>query len=241
MSKHPISTPWEEIFQRGMQAQLRVWRQRLAGGERRIGWKMGYMDAAVRARLGLPHPLVGHLTSGRLIPDGGVLHAARNASLLAESEVALRLGHDVAPGCSAREAAEAIDALAAAVEIVDVTQPQEDMLEILAGNLFHAAVALGTPQTVCGLRSLPDISGGLWVNDVQQGGVDAASLLHDPGVLLAQVAGMLGRVGAGLKAGDWIITGSVVKPARVQTVDRIVVDLGALGRIGLVIGSADTQ
>lgn len=237
MGNSPTPTTWENIFERGMRAQLSAWRQRLALGERRIGWKMGYMDAAVRTRLSLPHPLVGFLTSGRLIPDGGVLRYARHASLLAESEVALHLGRDITPGCSPMEAADAIDALATAMEIVDVTQPLEDMAEILAGNLFHAAVALGAPHTVRNLRSLPDVTGALWVNAAQQGAVDPASLLQDPGPLLAQVADLLGHFGIGLSAGDWIITGSVVKPWRVQAGDQVAVDLGVLGRVALRIES----
>ncbi len=233
MAERHTPTPWDDVFQRGMRAQLSTWRQRLALGERRIGWKMGYMDAALRARLGLPHPLVGFLTSGRLLPDGGVLPCAAHATLLAESEVALRLGRDLAPGCTPREAAAAIDALAPAMEIVDMTQPQEDLQQVLAGNLFHAAVVLGTPMTLPGLVSLPDITGGLWVNATQQGAVDAASLLQNPGALLAQVTGLLGQFGEGLRAGDWIITGSVVKPWRVQAGDEVVVDLGGLGRVAL--------
>lgn len=229
--------PWDAIFARGMRAQLSAWRQRLALGERRIGWKMGYMDSAVRARLGLPHPLVGFLTSGRLIPDGGVLRYAPQARLLAESEVALRLGRDLAPGCSPRSAADAIDAVAPAMEIVDVAQPLEDMTEILAGNLFHAAVALGTPRVVRNRGSLPDVTGGLWVNATQQGAVDPASVLQNPGALLAQVADLLDHFGVGLRAGDWIITGSVVKPWRVQAGDEVMVDLGALGQVALRIES----
>ena len=118
MGEHHAPTSWDDIFERGMRAQISAWRQRLAAGERHIGWKVGYMDSAVRARLGLPHPLVGFLTSGRLIPDGGVLRYALPASLLAESEVALRLGRDLVSGCSPRSAADAIEALAPAMEIV---------------------------------------------------------------------------------------------------------------------------
>jgi len=218
-----------------MRAQLDARRQRLNRGERPVGWKLGYMDAAVRARLGLPHPLVGFLTSGRLIPDGGALRSSPTAHQLAESEVALRLGSDLAAGCSARLAAEAIDTVAPAIEIVDVTQPLEDVSAILAGNLFHAAVVLGPPQRVTGLSSLPDIQGGLWVNGHPHGTVAPDSLPQNPGALLAQVAGLLGHFGEALRAGDWIITGSVIKPARVHAGDGVVVDLGVLGRVALVI------
>ncbi len=235
MGDQHSATSWDAIFERGMRAQLNAWRQRLAAGEQRVGWKMGYMDAQVRARLGLPHPLTGFLASGRLIRDGDVLRCPPRANLLAESEVALRLGRDLAPGCSPREAADAVDALAPALEIVDVTQPLEDMAEILAGNLFHAAVVLGAPLTVRNLGSLPDVTGGLWVNATQQGTVDPACVLQNPGALLAQVAGLLDHFGVGLRAGDWIITGSVVKPWRVQAGDEVMVNLGALGRVALCI------
>jgi 2-keto-4-pentenoate hydratase len=113
-----------------------VWRRRLAAGERRIGWKPGYVDAAVRTHLGLPHAMVGFLTSGRLIPSGGICPAPPGASLLAGSEVACQLGRDVPPGSSVEAAQAAITARAPAIEIVDVTQPLEDMERILAGTCF---------------------------------------------------------------------------------------------------------
>jgi 2-keto-4-pentenoate hydratase len=225
----------DEIFERGMQAQLAAWQRRLAAGERRVGWKLGYMDTAARTRLGLPHPMVGYLTSGRLIPSGGVFHPAHGASLLAESEVALQLGRDIPPGSLAEAAQAAIAAWAPAIEIVDVTQPLDDIERILAGNLFHAAVVLGEPVDARRFHDLREVSGGLVVNDLPSGTVDPASLPDNPGVLLALVADVLGRFGECLCAGDWIITGSVIKPGKVQAGDSVVVDLGALGRVGVAL------
>ena len=108
-----------EIFQRGMQAQLAQWQRRLDADEQRIGWKMGYMDVAARTRLGLPHPMVGFLTSGRSIPDGGTYTAPAGAKLLAEAEVAVLLGRDIPSGTTPELALASITALAPAIGLVE--------------------------------------------------------------------------------------------------------------------------
>ena len=227
----------DEILERGMQAQIAAWRRRLAAGERRIGWKLGYVDAAVRTRLGLPHAMVGFLTSGRLIPCGVICPAPPGASLLAESEVACQLGRDVPPGSSVEAAQAAITALAPAIEIVDVTQPLEDMERILAGNLFHAAVVLGPPVTPRVLGSVREISGGLSVKGVEDGAGNPASLPQSPGEILTLVAHILHGVGEGLCAGDWVITGAVITPSRVSAGDHLALDMGVLGQVAVVMGA----
>jgi 2-oxo-3-hexenedioate decarboxylase len=226
----------DEIFQRGMQAQLAEWQRRLAAGEQRVGWKMGYMDTVARLRLGLPYPMVGFLTSGRLLPSGGTYRSPAGANLLAESEVALQLGHDIPPGTSAQAAQAAIAALAPAIEIVDVTQSLDDLDKILAGNLFHAAVVLGRPVAPKILPSVRDIRGGLKVNGVQAAAVDPASLPQSPGEILVLVAQILDSFGVRLCAGDWVITGSVIKPSRVSGGDKVELDMGLLGQASVVVG-----
>ena len=224
-----------EPLVRGMRAQLDSWRSRLASGERRVGWKLGYMDGAVRTRLGLPHPMIGFLTSGRLIAASGSCAVPAGAKLLAESEVALQLGRDVPPGSSATTAQAAIAAVAPAIEIVDVTQPLDDMERILAGNLFHAAVVLGAPLAPSVLLSAQEIGGSLVVNGEQAGVVDPAGLAQPPGGILCLVADILAGFGEGLCAGDWVITGSLITPRRVVSGDHLVLDMGALGRVSVVM------
>jgi 2-keto-4-pentenoate hydratase len=227
----------DESLARGMRAQLSDWHRRLAAGERRVGWKMGYMDSAVRSRLGLPHPMIGFLASGRLIPAGGVCPAPAGANLLAESEVAIQLGRDVSPGSSVEAALAAMTAVAPAIEIVDVTRPLEDMEQILAGNLFHAAVVLGAPLPPQVLRSAHGIRGSLALNGVQAGVADPSSLPLSPGGILVLVADILAGFGEHLCAGDWVITGSVIKPCHIVAGDSLSLDMGSLGQVSVVMGS----
>lgn len=75
---------------RGMAAQLERRRERLAAGERPLGWKVGFGAAAAMERLGIDRPLVGFLTDRGLLEDGaevpvGGWHAP------AQPEIAVRV------------------------------------------------------------------------------------------------------------------------------------------------------
>jgi 2-keto-4-pentenoate hydratase len=221
----------DAAVQRGLHAQLREWRARLAAGEQRVGWKLGYMDAAARNRMGLSHPLVGYLTSGRRIPNGGRFMPAPGAQLLVEAELAVRLGRDVPADSSPAAALHAIDALAPAIELVDIAHPLSEVEAILACDLFHAAVALGEPQAIARYPAMETVTGRLRINDRGLGEVATASLPADPGALLILVAQLLAPHGVSLRTGDWIITGAAIKPAPAQPGDHIEVDLDHLGRV----------
>ena len=62
---------WEDArIVRGMRAQLELRRQRLASGDRPLGWKVGFAAPAFQERLKITAPLVGFLTRERAHPIG---------------------------------------------------------------------------------------------------------------------------------------------------------------------------
>jgi hypothetical protein len=58
-----------------LEEQLRSWRAALAGGARRVGWKLAYDIAEIEDVIGR-EPVVGHLTTATLLPSGGAFAAA---------------------------------------------------------------------------------------------------------------------------------------------------------------------
>jgi 2-keto-4-pentenoate hydratase len=109
---------------------------RLAAGERRIGWKLGYTSRAMREQMGVDAPNFGPLTDAMLLPDGGrVPSTALQPRVEPEIAVVLGPGVDALTDTVARQGvppagradepwllpavAEAVDALYAALEVVD--------------------------------------------------------------------------------------------------------------------------
>jgi 2-keto-4-pentenoate hydratase len=134
---------WEDPrVARGMRAQLAERRKRLDGGDKMLGWKVGFAAPEMLARLAITGPLVGFLTRNARLQSGASLSLAGWSKPVAEPEIALHLGADVPAGADRATAAAAIGGFSPAIELVDVATPPEDPERILRGNIYQRHVVL---------------------------------------------------------------------------------------------------
>ena len=101
---------------------------RLADGERRAGWKLGYTSAVMRAQMGIAAPNFGPLTDAMLLSSPALLPSGALQPRV-EPEIGLRLGRRLMAPCSVGSALDACDAALACLEIVD---------SVLGGLPVHA-------------------------------------------------------------------------------------------------------
>lgn len=221
---------------RGMATQLEARRQRLAAGERRLGWKLGFGSPAAMKALGTAGPLLGFLT------DRSVLEIEREVSIgdcahpVLEPELAVRLGTDVAPKGGVEAAGEAIGAVGPAFELADLDRRPDDVEAILAGNVFHRGVALGGDfeagaPALERLRAVVD-DGHAEPVAVEDPEAATGSIV----ALVRHVADLLGEFGESLVAGDVVICGSVVPPIAVAPGDKVWFGLEPLSEISIRFG-----
>jgi 2-keto-4-pentenoate hydratase len=213
-----------------MQAQLAARRVRIDAGERPIGWKIGINVEAVQQALGISAPVVGFLSSGRQLAPGETHSLAGGTRVGVEPEVAVHLRSAVSPGAGRETAREAIGALGAAIEIVDIDQPMEDVERILAGNVFHRAVMLGPAGSDASERPLSGVEATVLVNGERRESAPAASM-GDPAETVMLVARRLADAGETLDAGQVIIAGSLTPIVGVRPGDSVELDLRRLGRL----------
>ena len=116
----------------------------LAQGAEPIGWKIGFNVSAAQQKLGIDAPLAGFLTTDGLFEDGAEV-SLDDGPLVVESEVAVELGDD----------ARSIVALLPALEVADPPDLDQDVETILAGNIFHRAVAFGPRVETARARRRP--------------------------------------------------------------------------------------
>ncbi len=201
----------DEAYQR----QLAHWRAALDSGAHRIGWKVGLNPPQVQEALELSGPVVGHLTSGSLLGADGS-HSLTGAQVpKAEPEIAVEIGPD-----------RTIAGLGPAIELVDIATPPSgpgDVPEVVATNIFHRAVAIGSSKSGAPAAWTFSVDGEV-VREGDASDYPIADMVH-------AVADTLEAAGERLEAGDRIIAGALAPPPDVEPGQRLTLDLGPLGAI----------
>jgi 2-keto-4-pentenoate hydratase len=203
-----------------LSAQLRRRDLALRGGATRVGWKLGMGDAE---RIG-ERPVVGHLTSATRLHPGDVFRAAGVASLHADVELAVRFARDAHPD---EHVGSAIGGYATALEVVDLGLADANAEAIVEANVFHSAFALSIAS------SRPPTNGSLG-RLIADGRVREEAAVQDVAERLDAAAPVLAAVGEAFRAGDWVITGSIVQ-APVAAGEHVVAEIEALGAVALRI------
>jgi len=202
---------------RGMERQLAVRRARIAAGEKPIGWKVGLGAPAAMERLKIKAPLVGFMMENSIVANGATVALAGWTKPVAEPEVAVHMGKDLAGGADRAAAIAAIAGLGPAIELADLNPPPDDVEVTLAGNIFHRHVILGASDTARAGAKLDGLNGHVFRRGAlaaQQDNVQ--QLIGEMIGIVMHVAGTLAAHGERLRAGDVIITGSIVPPPFIE-------------------------
>lgn len=230
-----MTAVWElPTVRAGMEEQGEALRRLEAQGATLIGWKVGVGAPAAMKTAGIPAPLVGYLTSQTVLDDRAAVSLDGWVRPVLEPEIAIVLGADVGADASPAEVADAIAAIAPAIELADVDTPLSELTPLVGGNIFHRAVILGSADS--------GRSGGL-VDDlrvtVQRGSAvaaqsdDVTATTGSPPDLVAHVAAWLAAAGRRLEAGQVIIGGSVVPIIPVEPGDAVTYRCEPLGTLGV--------
>jgi 2-keto-4-pentenoate hydratase len=220
--------PGEASIAPGMRAQLARRAELLDGGAEPIGWKVGFNVPAIQERLGIERPVAGFMTTAGLVADGAELTLGGDA-VLVEPEVAVELGADVPGGADPGTARAAIAALLPALEVTVPPDLSLSVEQIVAGNVFHRAVAFGPRVEV----DAPG-AGRLIVNGAEQARIDPEATVAHLAEMVSAIAGRLADAGERLRAGERIITGVLAPPPRATAGDWVRLELDSLG--GVEIG-----
>jgi 2-keto-4-pentenoate hydratase len=204
--------------ERGTAALLTRRRQILAQTAEPIGWKVGFNVPEIQRKLGIDAPLAGFLTSDTLLGDGAEWSLADSGEVIVESEVAVELGDD----------ARSIAALLPALELADPPDLSQDVETILAGNIFHRAVAFG-PRVEADAPG----AGRILVNGEVQHELDAEHTGARLDEMVEAVARRLADADERLRAGERIITGILAPPHTARPGDTVRLELERLGGVEL--------
>ena len=228
------STVDDQRILRGMAVQLGRRRERLDAGEQPLGWKVGFGAPAAMQKLAIQAPLIGFLTDQALVATGATVSLAGWSKPVAEPEIAVHMGRNLSAGADRDTVKAAIAGLGPAIELADVDRPPDDVERILAGNIYQRGIVVGP----CDASRAGGVVDGLHGHVARNGSAFAQT--SDPQALtgnlidiVRHVAETLAAFGQTLRAGQIVITGSIVPPLWVEASEEIVFKLDPVGSVSI--------
>ncbi len=235
-----MNAPVSFSLRRGMEAQFRLRAERIAAGDKPFGWKVGFGAAAAMEKLRITAPLVGFLMQSGVVQNGGTVSLAGWTKPVAEPEIAIYLGADVAAGADEPTIRKAIAAIGPVFELADMVEPPENAERIVAGNIFQRQLVLGPRDVtragarVNGLHARV-LRGETEFAETADVEVNTGKLVS----LVRLVADTLAPFGERVRAGEVIIPGSVVPPIFIEPSDKFVsFRLDPIGEVSLRFGAS---
>lgn len=216
---------------RGMERQFEERQYRILAGDRPVGWKVGFGSQAAMEKLDIEAPLVGFLTKSVVLPSQETVFVTDWLNAAVEPEIALFLGDDLRAGADRATTRAAIAGVAPAIELADVnfvTSP-DTVEEILADNVFNRHVIVGEPDMDRAGCILDGLVGRVYRDGSEVAQVtELEELTGDLLDILRHVADLLGAFGKRLRAGEFLIMGSIISPLWITKQQEIQYNLDPL-------------
>jgi 2-oxopent-4-enoate/cis-2-oxohex-4-enoate hydratase len=208
--------------------------RRLADGERIIGRKIGVTSPAVQNMLGVHQPDFGTLTDAMLCSDEMPVSTLM-IQPKAEGEIAFTLRKDLmGPGVTAFDVFDATATVHACFEVVDsrIADWKIGIEDTVADNASSGMFAIGPGVSPYGV-DFEDCKMVVHKNgEFLSEGLGKAAL-GSPLNAVAWLANTFGEHGIGLKAGDIVLSGSLVPLESVKAGDTMHVGIEGIGSLSL--------
>lgn len=214
---------------------------RIAGGRRRIGWKIGLTSRAMQVQLGIDTPDSGVLLDDMAFADGATVPGGRFIAPRVEAEIAFVMRAPLSGEVTREAVLAATEAVAPALEILDTRVVRADpatgrtrtILDTVADNAANGGVVLGPgrhPPRAFDLRRV----GAIVRRDgvVEETGL-GAGVLDDPVTGIVWLVRRLARYGAGLAPGEVVLSGSFIRAIEAPPGSRFEADFGAFGAVSV--------
>ncbi|WER49016.1 fumarylacetoacetate hydrolase family protein [Cupriavidus sp. WKF15] len=209
-------------------------RIRVAEGGRIVGRKIGLTSRAVQLQLGVDQPDFGMLFQDMEFQHAQEVPMRRLMQPKAEAEIAFVVGRELDAGVpSWAEFLRCIAFALPAIEIVDsaIADWKITLADTVADNASCGLYVLGDQPVALGALNLGELGMQMTCNgELASVGGGAACLGHPLRAAFWLARTMAAR-GAGLQAGEVILSGALGPMVRVVAGDHIHAQIGALGSV----------
>ncbi|MBQ0759533.1 MAG: fumarylacetoacetate hydrolase family protein [Zhongshania sp.] len=203
-------------------------------GEVVVGKKIGVTSKVVQDMLGVHQPDFGFLTDVMAYPNGADITVAGNLiQPRAEAEIGFKLKADLqGPGVTEADVLAATECIMPCFEIVD-SRIQDWNIQIqdtIADNASCGVYVLGDASADPNEHDLPNLKITVWKNGALLSEGLGSAVQGNPLTAVAWLANTLGRFGIPFKAGEVILSGSLVPLEPVVAGDKMEMELHGIGR-----------
>lgn len=213
--------------------QTRVVDHFVAHGRRIVGRKVGLTSPAVQKQLGVDKPDFGVLFDDMICPPGSSIDINRLLQPKVEAEIAFVLASDIDTAVTAQSVQHYVEGAAPALEIVDSRIADWDITfgDTVADNGSSGLYAVGDVVMVADLPDLTEVTMSMTENgEAVSQGVGSACL-GSPWEALAWLANTCRAVGAGLTAGEVVLSGALGPMVAVQPGSTYTATISGIGVI----------
>ncbi len=207
-----------------------------------VAHEIGCTTPVMQAFLWIDHPCAGGVHTATVHEGQAHVWHGGYVRVGAECEIAVRLGADLGPSGAPFDRARVappVEAVLAAMEIVDDRYRDYRTLGVptlIADDFFSAGCVLGPPVTRWRDLDLATLRGVTRLNGVEVGRGEGRAVMGHPFEALAWLANLRARRGLGLRAGEFVLLGSVVETRWVSPGDEVTVGIEGLGEVRATFG-----
>lgn len=206
---------------------------RRSNGARLVGRKIGATSLAIQRLFDIDTPDFGHVFDDMVHPNGGSIRASDLIAPKVEPEVAFLLKRDLSgTDLSIEDVLAATDAVLPCLEIIDSRIDDWDIafVDTVADNGSSARCVLGEPRPL-GDLDLSKVLVTMTKNGTLASTGSGDAVLGHPATSVAWLVGSLAAFGRGLRAGEYVLSGSLTTAIPAVAGDTFTAEFSELGSV----------
>jgi 2-keto-4-pentenoate hydratase len=224
----PLTDRVQLTIEDAYKIQKLIIKKKIESGAKIVGRKIGLTNKAMQRALGVYEPDYGHLLDIMEVYDGEAIKLSELIQPRIEVELAFIFNEDIRENVSYGSIVRAVEGVVPAFEVIDsrIKNWKIKIQDTIADNASSARFILGEKLTDIKLFDLRTIGVVVRRNgEIVQTGV-GANVLNDPINSVMWLAKKLLELGDYIKAGDVVLSGSLIAPIDVNKGDAIEAEFG---------------
>jgi 2-keto-4-pentenoate hydratase len=214
---------------------------RRAGHGRVVGHKIGCTTPVMQRYLGIDNPCAGGVFDTTVQHGDAVLDSTRHQRLGVECEIAVGLNAELPPRPDEHDRQSVRAAVGAVMPAIEVVEDRYDDFRrfdtptLIADDFFNAGCVLGPALEAWRETDIAAVEGTMTINRDVVGRGHGRDILGHPLEALAWLANHLNARGDRLRAGEFVLLGSLVQTVWLDPADRAEIAIEHLGSARLFL------